>query len=44
MNIENAVDKKFESMSLREILKQPVYAIQGVSEGDAVLMKEVSQL
>ena len=40
MNIENAVDKKFESMSLREILKQPVYAIQGVSEGDAVLMKE----
>jgi hypothetical protein len=40
MNIKNAVDKKFESMTLREILKQPVHAIQGVSEGDADLMKE----
>ncbi|MBN2443888.1 MAG: hypothetical protein JXJ04_21175 [Spirochaetales bacterium] len=40
MNIKNAVDKKFESMTLKEILKQPVYAIQGVSEGDAVVIKE----
>ncbi|MBN2535943.1 MAG: hypothetical protein JXB88_23895 [Spirochaetales bacterium] len=40
MNIKNAVDKKFESMTLRKILKQAVHAIQGVSKGDADLMKE----
>jgi len=44
MNIKNAVDKKFESMSLREILKQPVHAIQGVSEKDAELIKEAFRI
>ncbi|MBN1698243.1 MAG: hypothetical protein JW881_12075 [Spirochaetales bacterium] len=44
MNIKNAVDKKFESMSMREILKQPVSAIQGVSEGDAAKMKEAFRI
>jgi hypothetical protein len=44
MNIKNAIDKKYETMSLREILKQPVYAIQGISEGDADKMKEAFRI
>jgi hypothetical protein len=40
MNINKAVDKKWESKSLKEIARAPVDALQGVSEGDAKLLKE----
>jgi hypothetical protein len=40
MNIDNCVIKKYEKMTLKEIAKSPVYAIQGVSENDAKLLKE----
>ncbi len=40
MNIDNAVMKEHESKPLREIVKLPVNAIQGVSEGDAQKLKE----
>jgi len=40
MNINKAVDKKWESQSLKEIARAPVDALQGVSEGDAKLLKE----
>jgi len=40
MNIDNAVDKAYETKSLKEIADSPVDAIQGVSEGDARLLAE----
>ena len=40
MNIDNWVDKKYEKMSLKELVNAPVDAIQGVSENDARLLKE----
>ena len=40
MNINKAVMKDVESMPLKQIVKQPVSAIQGVSEGDAKHLKE----
>lgn len=40
MNINKAVDKAFESKSLKEIADSPVSALQGISEGDAKLLKE----
>jgi hypothetical protein len=40
MNIDKIVDKKYEKMTLREIANSPVDAIQGISEGDAKLLKE----
>jgi len=40
MNIDKFVDKKYEKMTLKEIANSPVDAIQGVSEGDAKLLKE----
>lgn len=36
--VKKVVDKKYESMSLSEIIKQPVSAISGVSEDDAKLL------
>jgi hypothetical protein len=39
MNINKAVDKEFESKSLKEILDAPVSALEGVSEGDAEHLK-----
>lgn len=38
MNINNAVDKAFETKSLKEIAAAPVDALQGVSAGDADLL------
>jgi hypothetical protein len=38
MNINNAVTKPYESMSLKELVKAPVNALQGVSDGDAELL------
>ena len=40
MNINNAVDKAFEKMALTAILKQPIDALQGLSERQANLVKE----
>ncbi|XDD41696.1 hypothetical protein AB3N58_10275 [Leptospira sp. WS60.C2] len=38
MNINKAVDKAYETKSLKEIADSPVSAIQGLSEGDADLL------
>lgn len=38
MNINKAVDKAFESKTLKEIADAPVDALQGVSAGDAELL------
>lgn len=38
MNINRAVIKEFEPKKLKEIADAPVYALQGVSEGDADLL------
>lgn len=35
MNIGKALDKEWETKSLKEIAKAPVAALQGVSEADA---------
>lgn len=40
MNINKAVDKTFETKSLKEIADSPVHALQGLSAGDANLLKE----
>ncbi len=34
------VDKAWENMSFKELVKAPVDALRGVSEGDAKLLKE----
>jgi len=38
LNINKAVDKAFESRSLKEIADAPVDALEGVSAGDAELL------
>ena len=40
MNIDKFVDKKYEQMSLKELVNAPVDAISGVSENDAKLLLE----
>jgi predicted RecB family nuclease len=40
MNINRALDKTWESKSLREILDAPVAALEGVSESDAAKLQE----
>ena len=44
MNINNAVDKAYEKMSLKEILKQPLNVLQGLSERQANLVKEAFKI
>jgi hypothetical protein len=39
-DIATKIDKAYESMSLADLAKAPVEALQGVSEGDAKLLKE----
>jgi hypothetical protein len=39
-NLGAFLDKDWESKSLAEILKAPVSALQGISEGDADLLKQ----
>ena len=39
-NLGVFLDKDWESKSLAEILKAPVSALQGISEGDADLLKQ----
>jgi hypothetical protein len=38
LNINKAVDKAFESKTLKEIADAPVDALEGVSAGDAELL------
>ncbi|MBI4856674.1 MAG: hypothetical protein HY818_08040 [Acetobacterium woodii] len=40
MNINKALDKAFESKTLKEILDAPVSALAGVSETDGKLLEE----
>ena len=40
MNINKYVDKKYEKMSLNQLAGAPVDAFQGISEGDAKLLRE----
>jgi hypothetical protein len=40
MNINKLVDKKYEKMTLKQIAAAPVDAIQGISEKDAIALKE----
>jgi len=40
MNINKCVDKAYEKLSLKEIAKAPVGAIQGISENDGKLLQE----
>ena len=40
MNINKYLDKKYEKMPLKELVKAPVEAIAGISEGDAKLLKD----
>jgi hypothetical protein len=40
MNINKIVDKKYETMTLKEIAKAPVSALQGISENDGKLLQE----
>lgn len=44
MNINKAVDKKFENMSLKDVLKQPIDALQGLSSRQANLVKEAFKI
>jgi hypothetical protein len=39
-NLDTFLDKEWENKSLAELLKAPVSALQGVSEGDADLLKQ----
>jgi hypothetical protein len=40
MNINKLVDKKYEKMSLKELVDAPVAAISGLSEGDAKYLQK----
>ncbi len=40
MNINFALDKAYETKPLQELVDAPVAALQGVSEGDAELLKK----
>jgi hypothetical protein len=40
MDINKFVDKKYEKLPLKELVKAPVDAISGISEKDAQLLKE----
>jgi len=40
MNINKCVDKAYEKKTLKEIANAPVDALQGVSAGDAELLKK----
>lgn len=40
MNINKAIDKAYETKSLKEIADAPVDALEGVSAGDAELLQK----
>jgi 20S proteasome alpha/beta subunit len=39
-DLAKLLDREYEDMSLDELIKAPVQALAGVSEGDAKLLKE----
>jgi hypothetical protein len=39
-NLDEFLDKEWESKSLAEVLKAPVSALQGVSDGDSELLQQ----
>lgn len=41
MNINKALDKKHETMSFRQLVNEPVSALQGISEQKGALLQEV---
>ncbi|GIX40792.1 MAG: hypothetical protein KatS3mg129_0525 [Leptospiraceae bacterium] len=44
MNINKALDKEYEKLSIKEILNLPVSAIQGITEEDAELLKKALKI
>ena len=40
MNITKALDKTFETMSLKQLTEAPVAALAGVSDSDAKLLEQ----
>ena len=44
MNINNCVDKAYETKTLKEIASAPVDAIQGISERQAKLLHEAFKI
>jgi hypothetical protein len=40
MNLDSLLDKEYETKTLAEILKAPVSALAGVSDGDAQHLKD----
>ncbi|MDG1484276.1 MAG: hypothetical protein P8R54_32085 [Myxococcota bacterium] len=44
MNINNAVDKKYEDKSLTELADAPIAALQGVSDRQAQLLQEAFRI
>jgi hypothetical protein len=39
-NLDKVLDKQYEGMSLDELVKAPVAALAGVSDGDAELLQQ----
>jgi hypothetical protein len=44
MNISKAVDKAYETKTLKEIANAPLSALQGVTEADAKLLQQAFQV
>jgi hypothetical protein len=40
MNVAKAVDKKYETMTFKQLTEAPVAALEGVSEADAKLLEQ----
>lgn len=40
MNLNKALDKKYESMTLKQLSEAPAAALAGVSESDAKLLEQ----
>jgi len=40
MNVNKYVDKKYKKMSLKDIAKSPVVAIQGINDKDAEYLRK----
>lgn len=40
MNVAKAVDKKYETMTFKQLCEAPVAALEGVSESDAKLLEQ----
>jgi hypothetical protein len=44
MNLNGALDKAFETKSMKELVNSPVGALSGVSEKDAKLLEEAFKI